>query len=96
MSVNMPLVKGIFFEIHGSKFKPDSSEIASQAAKICKSHRAFFFSVCEHTLDRFLAQLIKFTQRRCVAAVLSKFEVVRPNVLFNGFHAVTAFGAFGF
>lgn len=56
----MPLMDGIFFEIHGSKLKPDPSEIASQAAKICKSHRAFFFGVGEYTLDRFLAVFIKF------------------------------------
>ena len=56
----MPIVDGIFFEIQGSKLKPDPSEISSQAAKICKPHRAFFFCVGEHTLDRFLAVLVKF------------------------------------
>ena len=92
----MPLVEGKFFEIHGSKLKPDPSEISSQAAKICKPHRAFFFSVGEHTLDRFLAMFIKFAQRRRVSIILNKLKVVSPDVLLNGFHAVTAFGAFGF
>lgn len=54
----MPLVEGIFFEIHGSELKPDPAEITSQAFKICKSHRAFFLSVSEHALYRFLAVFV--------------------------------------
>ena len=72
------------------------SEVASQAAKICKPHRAFFFGIGEYTPDRFLAIVIKFTQRRRVSAALCKLDIVRPNVLLNGFYAVSAFGAFKF
>ena len=71
MSAKMPLVDGIFFKIHGSKLKPDPSEITGQAAKICKSHRVFFFGVSEDMLDHFLAMFIKFAQGRCVAAAFT-------------------------
>lgn len=92
----MPLVEGIFFEIHGNKLKPDPSEIASQAAKIFKPHCAFFFCVGEHPLNRFLAQILKFSQRRRVSVILNKFKIINPNVLFNDFYAVSDFGTFGF
>ena len=92
----MPLVDGIFFEIHGSELKPDPTKITSQAFKICKSHSAFFFSVSELTLNSFLAVLVKLAQGRSVPVVLDKLKVIRPNMLFNGFYAVFAISAFGF
>ena len=89
----MPLVDGIFFEIHGSELKPDPANITSQAFKICKPHSTFFLGVSEHTLNSFLAVFVKLAQGRSVPVVLDKLEVVRPNVLFNGFYAVFVFGA---
>lgn len=89
----MPLVDGIFFEIHGSELKPDPASITSQAFKIRKSHSAFFFSVSEHTLNSFLAVLVKLAQGQSVPVVLNKLEVIRPNMFFNGFYAVFVFGA---
>ena len=90
----MPFVEGIFFEIHGNKLKPDPAKVASQAAKICKSHRAFFLSrLRTHSLS-FICGAIKLAKRRCVSVVFYKFEIVRPNVFLNGFDAVFAFGTF--
>ena len=88
--------RGHIFEIHGNKLKPDPSEIASQAAKIFKPHCAFFFCVGKHPLNRFLAQILKFSQRRRVSVILNKFKIINPNVLFNDFYAVPDFGTFGF
>ena len=74
ISANMPLLEGIFFEIHGSELKPDPVEIASQAARICKPHRVFFFGIGEHSLYGFLTVFIKFTQGRSVPIVFNKFK----------------------
>ena len=79
----MPFMESIFFEIHGSELKPDPAEIAGQAAKICKPHRTFFFGISEHSLDGFLAALIKIAQWRSVPVILDKLKVVRPDVLVN-------------
>ena len=92
----MPLVEGIFFEIQGSELKPDPAKVASQAAKICKSHRAFFFSVGEHTFDGFLAAFIKITQVWSVAVVLDKLKVVCPDVLVNNLDALLVFSTLEF
>ncbi len=92
ISTNMPLVEGIFFEIHGSKLKPDPSEISGQAAKMCKPHCAFFLCVGEHTLYSFFASVVKISEFRRVSVVLNKFKVICPDVLFNGFYAVFVFG----
>ena len=96
IDANMPLVEGIFFEIHGSELKPDPAEIAGQAAKICKAHSAFFFSVSEHTFYGFLAAFVKITQRRSVAVVLNKLEVVCPDVLVNNLDVLLVFSTLEF
>ena len=88
---NMPHVESIFFEIHGSEFKPDPAEIASQAAKICKPHSVFFFGICKHAFDGFLAAFIKLAQVRSVPVVLDKLKVVCPDMLFNSFDAISVF-----
>ena len=91
----MPLVESIFFEIHGSELKPDPAEIAGQAAKICKPHRVFFFGISEHSLDGFLAALIKIAQRWSMSVILDKLKVVCPDVLVNGFDVLLVFGTLG-
>ena len=91
---NMPHVESIFFEIHGSEFKPDPAEIASQAAKICKPHGVFFFGICKHAFDGFLAALIKITQGQSVPVVFDKLKVVCPYVLVNGFDVLLVLGTF--
>ena len=71
----------ILFKIHGSKFKPDPVSDASLAAKICKSHRVFFFCIGKNTLNRFLAAVVKLAKLRSMSVILGKFEIVVPEVL---------------
>ena len=71
----------ILFKIHGSKFKPDPVSDASLAAKICKSHRVFFFCVSENTLDCFFTAVVKLAKLRSMSVILGKFEIVVPEVL---------------
>ena len=92
----MPLVEGIFFEIHSSELKPDPAEIASQAAKICKPHCVFFFGICEHALDGFLAAFVKITQGRSVPVILDKLKVVRSDVLVNHLDVLLVFSTLEF
>ena len=77
----------ILFKIHGSKFKPDPISDASQATKICKSHRVFFFGVGKNTLDCFFTAVVKLTDLRSMSVVLGKLEIVAPEVLEDSFNA---------
>ena len=44
-----------FFEIHGSKFKPDPSCDGNQASVVRITHRVSFLRVRKDPFDRFLA-----------------------------------------
>ena len=49
-----------FFEIHGSKFKPDPSCDGSQASVVRITHRVSFLRVRKDPFDRFLALCVNF------------------------------------
>ena len=52
-------MEGIFFEIHGSKFKPDPFGNLSQATKERVTHTMLFFRIGETTLNCFFSFFIK-------------------------------------
>ena len=78
----MPLseVDRQFFQIQGSKFKPNPFCYLSQASVWSITHTILFFGICKDTLDRFLAVRVQLLIFRCMTIILDQFHVIFPNM----------------
>lgn len=83
----------IFFEIHGSKLKPDPFAYLGQASEIGVSHAVFFFGVGEDTFNCFFSMLIQLAIFRCMPYIFGKLNVIRPDVLGNELFMLGIVGA---
>lgn len=83
----------IFFEIHGSKLKPDPVSDTSQATKICEPHCVFFLCISKDALNSFLAVVVQLTKFGSMPVILGSFDVISPEVLQYGFGAGRICGA---
>ena len=59
-------MEGIFFEVHGSKFKPDPLADLGKTSDEGVAHPMLLFRISETLLDRFFSLVIEF----CVLPVL--------------------------
>ena len=69
-----------FFQIHGSKFKPDPISHCCQASVRSITHSMLFFCVGKYSFYLFFSQPVQFRVFRCMTEILGKFHIVVPNV----------------
>ena len=70
-----------FFQIHGSKFKPDPILNCCQASVRSITHSMLFFRVGKYSFYLFFPQPVQFRVFRCMTEILGKLYIVVPNVL---------------
>lgn len=78
-------MEGIFFEIHGNKFKPDPFADLGKASDEGVTHPMFLFGISETPLDRFFSLVIELSHPNCMPDVLNKLHAIHPDMLQDGF-----------
>ena len=87
-------MEGIFFEVHGSKFKPDPFADLGKASDEGVAHPVLLFRISETSLDRFFSLVIELSHSDCVPDVLDKLHVIHPDMLEDSFLMPLALRAF--
>ena len=77
---SLPPVYCVFFQVHGSKFKPDPVSDLSQASVRSISHCVFFFRVGKYSLNGFFPSLVKLSVLRRMSDIFDRFKIIRPYV----------------
>ena len=83
----------ILFQIHRSKFKPDPFGNLGQASEISVTHAVFFLGICKYTFNCFFPMLVEFAIFRGMPDILSKINILRPDVLGDELFVFGAVGA---
>ena len=69
-----------FFEIHGSKFKPDPSCDSGQASVVCITHRVSFLRVRKDPFNRLLALCVNCFRTIRFSYLLHEIQILLPDV----------------
>ena len=80
-------MNNIFFEVHGSKLKLDPFSNLSQASILSISHGMLLFRIRKYSLDCFFPFFVNLLYVRRMPVILSKLNIVVPNV--NGYYLLT-------
>lgn len=77
---HFPPVYCELFEFHCSKLKLDPIANLCQTSVLCITHCAFFFGIRKYPLYGFFSQRIQLFILWSVAIVLSKLQIIRPDM----------------
>ena len=69
-----------FFQIHGSKFKPDPSRDGGQASVVCITHGVFLFCVRKDPLNGLLALCVNPLAQVGFSDALHNVQIFLPDV----------------
>ena len=83
----LPEVDRQFFQIHGSKFKPDPFCYLSQASVKSITHTVFLFGIRKDTLDCLLTVRVQLLVFWGMPIILNDFHIVLPDMAFHDFLA---------
>ncbi len=91
--VLIPLPYRIFFQVHGSKFKPDPICNLSQASVKCITHGILFFCIYKYTFYCFFSFFIQFLVFWGMTNIFCHFKIIIPDMFSYCFFTFCVIGA---